>query len=174
MVKKSIHFFTDKNRILATISLFFVILFFCSASFSQNYLLFNKNQYRHAIYNVGDDVSFRTTGSRKKISGKIVAISDSAIIFNSFSVAPKDVSNIYVDAKTKVWFVFRYKYEVVLPIIGAGYILIDAVNTDRFDSQTLVVGLALIGAGMLARIIIPRTIAINDRHKLVIIRRADP
>ncbi len=143
----------------------------CHSSYSQNYFLFNKKSYRQAIYRVGDQVAFRLKGSRKKVSGKITSINDSILVLeSSVFIKPASISEIYVDKKIRNWFVIRYKYALVLPMVGATYILADAVNTGEFDPKTLKIGSAFIVAGVLFKILMPRTIKIWGKRKVAIIR----
>lgn len=169
--ENAFHIFTTSSRGPFIILLVGILMLACNSSFSQNYFLFNKKSYRQVIYKEGDQIAFRIKGSREKVSGKITSINDSVLVLgSSLFVRPASISEIYVDKKFRDWFVIRYKYAVVLPMIGAGYILADAINTKEFDPQTLKIGSAFIIAGVLFKILMPRTIKIRGKHKVAIIR----
>ncbi len=107
------------SRVPFIILLVGILMLACHPSFSQNYFLFNKNYYRQAIYKEGDQIAFRLKGSRKKVSGRITEINDSVVVLESaIYIKPVSISEIYVDKKIRNWFVIRYKYALVLPMIG--------------------------------------------------------
>jgi hypothetical protein len=56
----------------------------------------------------------------------------------------------------------------VLPIAGAGYCLLELVNTGELTRETLIIGGSLIGAGFLLKTIIGERIRIKGKRKLVI------
>jgi hypothetical protein len=149
---------------------FAIILFALSTIGLSQQLLFYKNNHREEIYKTNDVISFRLKGDDSKITGRISGFEDSLIVFQDFKINPKEISHLYVDNKTRTWFIFRYKYQIVLPIVGAGYILLDLLNTGKLNEGTLVVGGSLIGAGLLARLLISDRIKITGRRKLVILR----
>ena len=146
-----------------------VILLLCSVCGTAQTLLFQKNRYRQALYKPGDQIAFRLKGDKTKFSGKILGFEDSVIVFQGFKINPKNISSIYVDEKTRIWFVLRYKYARLFLFVGAGYILLDAVNTGEFKRETLIVGGSFIAAGLLAKLLISDRIKIKGRRKLVII-----
>ncbi len=130
-------------------------------------LLFHKNRYKEVFYQVGDHISFRKLGSTQKISGEIIGFEDSLIVFKEFKVNPKVISHMYVDDKTKQWFILRYKYRGLV-FIGIGYLAIDVINTGELSKSTAIVSASLVGAGLLAKWIIADRIKIKGRRKLVI------
>ncbi len=133
-------------------------------------LLFHKNRHQEVSYEIGDKISFRVKGSRDKITRQITRFQDSLILFRDYQVNPDSISHLYVDNKTKIWYIMRYKYEKLFLIAGIGYPLIDAINTGELDSTTLIIGGSLIGAGLLARWLIRDTIKIRGKRKLEIVR----
>src|SRR5258705_14001369 len=112
-------------RFYFTISL--LPLFF--GCFSQK-LLFHKNKYKEVFYQAGETITFRLKGGNSKISAQIIRFEAGLIVFPNFNVSPKEVSHLYVDKKTRTWFILRYKYKSILPIIGLGYVFLDLVNTE--------------------------------------------
>ncbi len=98
-------------------------------------------------------ISFRLKGDDMKITERILGFEgDSLLVFEGlFKVNPKEISAMYVDEKTSTWFIFRYKYSKVLPMAGTGYLLLDAVNTEKLNKSTLITSASLISAGLLAK-----------------------
>jgi len=145
-------------------------LFFFSTSvlFGQR-LLFHKNNYKEQFYQVGDVISFRLKNDKTKITGTILGFEDSLIVFKDYKVNPKRISSIYVDKKTRTWFAVRYKYKYLLPEIGAGYLLLEWINTGAVDSGDLNFGGSFIAAGILARLLISDRIKIKGKRRLVIV-----
>ena len=135
--------------------------------------LFNvsKNKHRQAYYKAGDAISFRVKGDKSKITDQIKAFEDSVIVFQGYQVPVREITDLYVDDKTKIWFILRYKYKKLLPVAGAGYLLLDVVNTKTLDKNTLLLSGALVGAGLLAKYFISDRFKIRKKRKLVIIER---
>ena len=88
-----------------------VLLCIHFSSFSQNFLLFQKNKHRQAYYRVGDLISVRVKGDKEKISSKIEAITDSSLVLPGIELLVAEITDLYVDEKTRQWFIFRYKYD---------------------------------------------------------------
>jgi hypothetical protein len=143
-----------------------ILVFKC---FSQK-LLFYKNSRREVSYEAGEILTFDLKGDGSKIRAQIKGFEGNLVVFQNFKVSPGEVANIYVDDKTRTWFIFRYKYQRVLPLIGLGYMLLDFINTGSLSKETVVFGSTLIAAGLLAKIFISEKIKIKGRRKLVIIR----
>lgn len=145
-------------------------LIFSSDSFGQPRLLFKKNDRRSAYYTTGDFITFRIKSHPSKITDQVRGFEDSLIVFQFYKVNPKEITDLYVDNKTRVWFAVRYKYEKVFPMIGVGYILLDWINTGEVSGETAIIGGSLVGAGILARVLISRKMKIKGRRKLEILR----
>ena len=133
-------------------------------------LLLHKSKIREEIYQIGDVISFRLKNNKSKITRLIIGFEDSLIIFQDYRINPKEISDVYVDDKTKTWFIFRYKYKNVLPLIGVSYLLIDVANRREVSSGTLVFSGSFIAAGVMAKLFIPDRIKIKGRRKLVILK----
>jgi hypothetical protein len=146
---------------------------FAVTGFAQTFLLFHKNRYREAHYVVSDVITFRLKGERKKIKAEIVGFEDSLIVFNGFKVNPEDITDLYLDPKTQIWYAVRYKYARMFAIAGAGYMLIDLVNYGDLQESTVVIGTSLITAGVIAHILISRRFKIKGRRRLAIIRAVE-
>ena len=157
------------NRFILTI----LLVAFSTTLFAQTFLLFHKNRYREAHYVPGDVITFRIKGARKKIKSEIIAFEDSLIVFNGFKVRPKDITDLYVDPKTQIWYAVRFKYARMFLIAGAGYMLIDLANYGDLHQSTVVVGTTLITAGVIAQVLVSRRIRIKGRRRLEIIRGVD-
>jgi len=136
--------------------------------FSQK-LLFHKNRYREVLYQAGETISFNLKNDGSKISGQIKGFEGNLIVFQNFKINPEDITNIYVDDKTRTWFIFRYKYQSILPIIGFGYMLLDFINTGSLSKETITFGTTFIAAGLLAKILISKKIKIKGKRRLVIV-----
>jgi hypothetical protein len=149
-------------------SIFIILFSFYSWCYGQK-LLFHKNRHREALYKVGDVISFRVKNSDSKISGQIRSFADSLIVFQNFKVNPNKITHLYVDSKTKNWYILRYKYEKIFLISGIGYLLLDVLNTGELSKETLVISGSLVAAGLLAKWLISDRIRIKGRRKLVII-----
>jgi len=132
-------------------------------------LLFHKNRYRQATYKEGDRISFRLKNDKSKITGQIIGFEDSLIVFHGFKINPDQISHLYVDSKTKIWYVMRYKYEKIFLIAGIGYSFLELVNEGEVDKETLIISGSLITAGLLAKWLISDKIRIKGRRRLLII-----
>ena len=132
-------------------------------------LLFHKNRYKEVFYQSGETITFRLKGNRSKISTQIKGFEGNFIVFPNLKINPDEISHLYVDPKTRTWFILRYKYKTVLPIIGFGYALLDFINTGSLSKETAVISSAFITAGLLAKTVISEKIKIKGKRKLVII-----
>jgi len=143
---------------------------FClnSYAFGQKSLLFIKNDSRYATYRVGEDVSFDITGNKQRITQRIEGFEDSLIVFRTFKLPVKDISALYVDEKTKRWYPLRYKYDEILPIAGAEYLVADALVSRQIRPSTLLISGLLFGGGLLARKLIGDRITVKGKRRLVI------
>jgi hypothetical protein len=148
--------------------LFSILIFSTSIAQSQK-LLFHKNNYKEQFYQVGDVISLRLKNDKTKITEKILGFEDSLIVFQGYKINPQDISAIYIDKKTRTWFILRYKYKYILTEIGAGYALLELVNTGTIDNNALKFSGSFIAAGVLT-MFIPDRIKIKGRRKLVIIK----
>jgi hypothetical protein len=132
-------------------------------------LLFIKNPHRQAIYKIGDDITFRLHGSSDKYTQQIIALTDSLIVFDGLKINPKAISALYVDKKTKDWYIVRYKYPTLLPIAGGMFLGADLFNTKRISKPTLIISGSLIGAGLLAQWLVKDYIKLKGQTRLAII-----
>ena len=82
---------------------------------------------------------------------------------------PNEIAALYVDEKTKIWFIFRYKYEKVFFLAGGLFLPIDIINTGKVEPKALAVSGALLGAGLLARWLISKKLRITGKRKLLVI-----
>lgn len=131
-------------------------------------MLQKKNKNKNAYYKLGDEISFRIEGSKRKISGEILDLKDSVIVFHGFEVRVDEISSLYIDEKTKWW--LRYKVEQIGLIAGGGYLVLDLINTGQFNKETLVISGSLIGVGLIGKLLIGNRIKIKGRTKLRILR----
>ena len=130
-------------------------------------MLQKKNKNKNAYYKPGDKISFRIKASKRKVSGEILDLKDSIVVFHGFEVRVDEISSLYIDEKTKWW--LRYKVEQIGLIAGGGYLALDLINSGEINRETLVVSGTLIGVGLLGRLLIGNRIEIRGRTKLRIL-----
>jgi hypothetical protein len=134
-----------------------------------SFLMFEKNPYRRAFYYVGDEISLQLQGDRQKFTGRIQELQDSVILFEHYRIRVSDITHIYHDDKQN-WYTLRHKISPILLIAGSGYLVLDVVNSREFDRGTLMVSGTLIGAGLLAKLLIPTKTRIRGKRRLKIVR----
>jgi hypothetical protein len=110
-------------------------------------LHFHKNRYKGVFYLAGETITFRLKGNNSKIRAQIRGFDGNFIVFPDLKINPDEISHLYVDDKTRTWFILRYKYKTVLPIIGLGYALLDFINTGSLSKETVIFSSAFIAAG---------------------------
>ncbi|AWM33886.1 hypothetical protein [Hymenobacter nivis] len=135
----------------------------------QEFLYFRKNGHREAVYGIGDVVTFELKGTGAKVSDQIKGFQDSLVVFEAHVLNPSKIGAIYVDAKTKQWFILRYKYEKVFFLASAFFLPIDIVNTGKIEPQALAISGALLGVGLLAKWLISKKLKIKGKRKLLVI-----
>lgn len=122
------------------------------------------------FYKTGDKITFRLKGDRSRITGLIRGFDDGAIVFKDYRISPAEISHLYVDAKTRQWFILRYKYEKLFLFAGSGFLLLDLVNNGTLEEESLVIGGSLLAAGVLARLLISKKIKIKGPRRLAVIQ----
>jgi hypothetical protein len=160
--------FNKVKRPNKSFPLVLVLIIFSSVCWGQK-LLFHKNRFRQALYKEGDVISFKVKDDRSKITAQIKGFKDSVIVFESFEVNPSRITHLYVDSKTKTWYILRYKYEKIFLIAGLAYPLLELINQGQLDKETLMISGTLIAAGLLARWLIDDKIKIKGRRRMLII-----
>lgn len=135
----------------------------------EHFLYFKNKNHKHAVYNTGDIITFNTKDNNNKIIGKIKSFEDSLIVFENFKVNCKLISAIYVDDKTKHWFIFRYKYESAFFLAGSAFLPVDFINSGKIKSDAIIITSGLLGAGLAAKLLISRKLSVNNKRKLLII-----
>jgi hypothetical protein len=146
-----------------------VCLSVCYCLQAQNRLLFTKNWYRSATYLPGDVITFRLNGDREKVKMRIIAIEDTVVVFRNYRINPKDITHLYVDSKTKIWYVLRFKWEKLLFLGGIAFLAADVVNTGELSPTTAMISGSMIAGGFLVHWLIPRKIKISGKSRLDII-----
>jgi hypothetical protein len=131
-------------------------------------MLQKKNKNKNAYYKLGDEISFRKNESKRKITGEILDLRDSIIVFHGFEVRVDEISSLYIDEKTKWW--LRYKIEQIGLIAGVGYLTLDLINNGEIGRETLVISGTLIGVGLIGKLLIGNRIKIRGRTKLRILK----
>ena len=154
------------RKILALLALLFVSL---NASGQHMLLMLEKqNRQKTAYYEVGDELTFYRQGKRARIQDQILAFEDSTIVFRGYQVHVNEITALHIDDKTRWW--LRFKAAQLLLIGGTGYLLIDTINNREFSKGTLVTGGAMIGLGLVFRLLIPNKIKIKGRTNLRILK----
>jgi hypothetical protein len=149
---------------------FLLFLAIWNTSIGQRTLLMlqKKNRNKNAYYKQGDEISFRKNGSKRKVTGKILDLRDSVIVFHGFEVRVNEISSLYIDEKTKWW--LRYKIEQIGLIAGIGYLTLDLINNGEISRETLAISGTSICVGLIGKILIGNRIKIKGRTKLRILR----
>jgi hypothetical protein len=137
---------------------------------AQPMLVFTKNHYRQAYYYTGDVISFRLKGDKTRHTFQILGIEDSVFLVRNYRINPVEISHIYVDDKTRLWYILRYKYEKLFLAAGAGYLGADVLNTGELKSDALMISSTLICTGLIARWVIPDRMKIRKQRKLFIVQ----
>jgi len=127
-----------------------------------------KNKNKNAYYKIGDEISFQVTGDKSKVTGEIIELRDSIIVFKDYQININKISSIYIDDKTKWW--LRYKVEQLFLLAGAGYLLADIINSGEVNSETLLISGAMISVGVIAKLLIGNKIKMKGRTRLRILK----
>jgi hypothetical protein len=162
------------RKYLTVIVLFFAAPSLCAGQAfihgtGQSFLYFKKNGHREAVYAAGDRLTYELKATKAKVTDRIIGFEDSLLVFQTYKLRPSEISALYVDEKTKIWFIFRYKYEKVFFLAGSLFLPISAINTGQVEPKALVVSGALLGAGLLARWLVSQKLRITGKRKLLII-----
>lgn len=131
-------------------------------------MLQKKNKNKNVYYKAGDEISFRVSESKERITGQIYEFQDSVVVFKGFKVKVSEISSLYIDEKTRWW--LRYKIEQIGFIAGGGYILLNIINEGDISKDVLIIGGTLIGVGLIAKLLIGNRIRIAGNTRLRIIR----
>lgn len=151
-------------------SFLLAFLFFASMlSQAQTGLVFTKGPYREVMYTTGDIITFKIKTNPDKIRDQIIGFEDQTIRFRNYTVHVSEITHMYLDKKTKNWWFLKYKYEKLLIFTGAGYFLLDWINTGEIKKETAVVSGSLIAAGLLAKVIISKWIKVGGKRKLAVV-----
>jgi hypothetical protein len=137
----------------------------------QRILLFRNNRHRTALYKTGDQLTFRLKNDNNKYSFQIIDIEDSLIVFKNYKISPLQISHLYADDKTKIWYIMKYKYGNILLLAGTGYLFVSLINRGEIEKETMAICGSLIAAGVLAKLIIGNKIKIKGKRKLVIVSK---
>jgi hypothetical protein len=130
-------------------------------------MLQKRNHHKNVQYKPGDDLIFYLHGKRSKLKDEIIGFEDSVIIFKKHRVHIGEISALHIDHKTRYW--LRYKPAQLLLLGGTAYLLADVLNSGELDKNTLMLSGSMIGAGLLAKLIITNKIKIRRNTKLRII-----
>jgi hypothetical protein len=131
-------------------------------------MLQKKNKHKNVYYKTGDELSFYRKSDKSRITDKIMAIEDSALVFKGYTVPVSEITALHIDEKTRWW--LRYKAAQILLIAGTGYLVIDSFNNHEVSKETLVISGSAIALGLLFKILIPNKIKIKRQTKLRIVK----
>lgn len=151
-------------------ALWFLFLASSTNCFAQRNLLMlqKKNKNKTVYYKSGDVISFKIEGRKSKMTGEIVELKDSVVVFKGYEIPVSQITCLYIDEKTKWW--LRYKLAQLSLIAGSGYLVLDAINTGELKKETLIVSGTVIGIGLLAKLLISNKIKIRGKTKLRILK----
>jgi hypothetical protein len=146
------------------------LVVFCSYyAFGQSKLVFVKKKFREAAYTQGDRISFRIKGERIKFNDIIRGFEDTAIVFKDYKINPSRITHLYLDKKTKNWYFLKYKWDKLCVFAGAGYLILDVLNTGEIYGETVLISGALISTGILANALFGKRIRIKGKRMLRIV-----
>lgn len=131
--------------------------------------MFQKNRGRTAFYKKGDLISFRLHKDKTKYTFQILGFEDSVFVVSNYKINPKEISHLYVDEKTRIWYVFKYKYEKIFFLAGVGYFLASVINEKTLTKEAATISGSLGGAAILARLLVNNKIRIKGKKRLVIL-----
>jgi hypothetical protein len=154
------------KHLLALLFMFFIASE-CLAQ--QPFLLFHKSRIREAKYYAGEVIAFRIKDNDFKVTDQIKGFKDGLILFDGYEVDPKDITHLYMDDKTIIWFALRFKLSRLCSIAGAAYLGLDLLNNYETDRSTIILGSSLIATGVLSHVIFRRVFKIKGKLKLVVI-----
>ena len=137
---------------------------------AQDKLMFIKSRNKVAFYTTGDVISFKINGRKEKITDTIRGLEDSLIVFKNYKIGLEEISHLYVDENTIVWFVLKYKYERLFLLGGLGYLALDIFNMGEISEETLFVSGGLVLAGVIAHVVVNDTMKIKGKRRLAILR----
>jgi hypothetical protein len=126
-----------------------------------------ENNNKTVYYRPGDDLSFYLKGKKSKIKDEIIGFEDSLIIFKKHRVHVREIAALHIDHKTRYW--LRYKPAQILLLGGTAYLLADVLNSGELDKNTLILSGSMIGAGLVAKLIITNKIKVRRNTKLRIV-----
>jgi hypothetical protein len=133
--------------------------------FSQRKLILTKSRGKSAQYHQGEKITFYLKDEGVKITDYIRGFTDSTIIFKDYSIDPRKISHVYIDDKTINWYFLKFKYEKLCLIAGAGYFLLDVVNTGEINAGTAMVSGSMLAAAGIFRLCIKKRIPLGGRRR---------
>ncbi|MBL0743432.1 hypothetical protein [Chryseolinea lacunae] len=140
-----------------------ILLLACSNAFGQHLMLQKKNRNKNVYYDVGDEITYYTD-RHSKVTDTILAFEDSAIVFRGYKIHITKITALHIDEKTRWW--LRYKPAQLLLLAGAGYLVLDVINNEEFNRQTLIISGTAIGTGLLLKLFIRNKIKIRRNTRL--------
>lgn len=154
-----------KKKICAVIILMFTLT---SLMAQRSALMLQKrNRNKIVYYYEGEEITYYLEGKKKKIQAVITGFRDSAIVLNGVAIDLNQIRALHIDEKTRWW--IRYKYSQVLLIGGVWYPALDIINNGESSKETIAISSAAVGAGLIAKLLIPNRINIRGRTRLRII-----
>lgn len=146
----------------------FILLGVQTICCAQACLMFQKNSLRTAFYKKGDQISFRLHNDKTKHTFQILGFEDSVFVVRNYKIDPKEISHLYIDNKTKIWYVFKYKYEKIFFFAGVGYLAASVINEKTVTKETAIISGSFGGGAILARLLVDNKIRIKGKRRLAI------
>jgi hypothetical protein len=118
---------------------------------------------------VGDKLTFELKATKAKVTDRSIGFEDSLLVSQTYTLRTSKIGALYVDEKTKIRFIFRYKYEKAFLLAGSLFLPISVINTRKVEPKALAISGALFGAGLLAKWLVSQELRIKGKRKLLII-----
>jgi hypothetical protein len=139
----------------------FLLLPINDSCYGQKDILVLRRRSNNTYYHAGDKISFEVEGDESKITGRILDLKDSVIVFEGFEVPISKITWLYIDG--------RKLLPRLLLLAGVGYLFIDLINGGAQIQRVLVSSGTLIGIGLLANFLIRKKIKIKGRTRFLIL-----
>ena len=141
----------------------FLLLVICNNCYGQKDVLILRRRNNNTYYHAGDKISFQIEEDKSKITGRILDLTDSTIIFEGFEVPLSKITWLYINRK-----IFTRLLLTAGPA-GVGYLFVDLINGGGQIERVLITSGSLIGIGLIAKLLIRNKIQIKGRTRFVIL-----
>jgi hypothetical protein len=147
-------------------SICFLLIIISNSCSGQEDLLVLRRKNNNTYYHAGDKISFQIEGSESKITGRILDLKDSVIVFEGFEVPLSKITWLYMNSRRLI--------PRLLLTAGAGYLCVDLVNGGKQIQRALISSGTMIGLGLIAKLLIRKKIKIKERTRFIILNYNKP